>query len=165
MCCCACNETGLHPGLEETWNVSTGVIKYLLRRGNEPDRPALRDLLASYGMEADLPPFEFTVAEIEGQIVGAARLAWEDRSAYVRPILVHSAWQGKNIGRALIKKVANNLPSLSVVARGEAAGFYCKLGFTVIPWDRVPERYRLECQDCPDWEACCPVPMILIRSS
>ena len=78
------------------------AIKVLLRTGDEPDRTAILDLLASNKMEADLTPSEFVVAEIDGQVVGAARLEWEEQKAYVRPILVHSAWRGRNIGMALI---------------------------------------------------------------
>jgi N-acetylglutamate synthase-like GNAT family acetyltransferase len=136
-----------------------GVIKFLLRKGNERDRTAVHDLLVSYEMAADLPPNEFIVAEIEGQIVGAARLEWEDQAAYVRPILVHSAWRGKNIGVALIRTIAQHQPALHVVARGSATGFYRKLGFMPMPWDQVPERYRQECETCPALETCRPEPM------
>lgn len=140
------------------------AIKFLLRKGDEPDRTAILELLASYEMEADLPPSEFVVAEIDGQVVGAARLEWEEQAAYVRPILIHSAWRGRNIGLALIRTVAQNLPALHVVARGNAAGFYRKYGFKSMPWERVPERYRQECETCPALETCGPEPMVLIVS-
>lgn len=165
MCCGAYNATSLQAGLEERPNGNMRVIKFLLRQGDEPDRSAIFDLLASYEMESDLPASEFIVAEIDGQLVGAARVEWEDQAAYVRPILVDSAWHGQKIGKALIRTIAQNLPALYVVARGEATGFYRKLGFLPMPWDQVPERYRQECEACPISEACCPEPMILTGSS
>ena len=138
-----------------------GVIKFLLRQGEEADRSAIHDLLSFYEMEADLPGAEFIVVEIDGQIMGAARLEMEEQAAYIRPILVHPNWRRRNIGTALIGEIAKNLPALHVVARGEAVGFYQKIGFTPMPWDQVPERYRLECDACPELEACCPEPMIM----
>lgn len=141
------------------------AIKFLLRKGKESDRPAIQDLLVYYEMGADLPPTEFVVAEIDGQLVGAARLEWEDQAAYVRPILVHPAWRGKNIGMALIRMIAQNQPALHVVSRGRVAGFYRKLGFMPVPWNQVPERYRQECAACPDLEMCSPEPMILTGST
>jgi N-acetylglutamate synthase-like GNAT family acetyltransferase len=137
------------------------VIKFLIRKGEESDRTAIIDLLASHDMEADLPPNEFIVAEIDGLIMGAVRLEWQDQAAYVRPILVHPAWRGRSIGLALIRTIAQKQPALHVVSRGGACGFYSKLGFISMPWDQVPERYRQECETCPDLVTCCPEPMVL----
>ena len=141
------------------------AIKFLIRQGDEKDRSALHDLLVSCDMEADLPPEEFIVVDIEGQIVGAARLEWENQSAYVRPILVHSSWRGMNIGLTLIRTLTEYQPIIHVVARGSAIGFYNKLGFVSMTWDQVPERYRQECETCPDLETCHPVAMILNKST
>jgi N-acetylglutamate synthase-like GNAT family acetyltransferase len=140
-----------------------GVNTVQLRRGGEPDRQALYELLANYQMEADLDPAEFLVAEINGTLVGAARLEWENQIAYLRPVLVASKWQAKGIGRTLVQALAEGLPaSLNVVARGEAARFYGRLGFLPIPWEQVPDHYQEECALCPDRGACCPIPMVLM---
>lgn len=138
---------------------------YLLRNGKESDRNALQDLLASYKMEADIAPDEFLFAEVDGRVVGAARLEYEEEAAYLRPIVVASEWQGKNIGSVLVERIVQGLQVLHVVARGKAAGFYRSLGFLPMTWEEVPERYRQECQTCPDLQECRPLPMVLTRST
>ena len=140
------------------------AIKFLLRKGEELDRLAIHSLLASYEMEADLPPSDFMVVEINGQLAGAARLEWEDQGVYVRPILVNPAWRRRSIGTALIRALTQNLSVLHVVARGQAIGFYRKLGFQPMSWDQVPERYRDECETCPNSNTCHPEPMVLTVS-
>lgn len=140
------------------------MIKFLLRRGGETDRQALHGLLTSHQMESNIEPAEFLVAEIDGTLVGAARLEYEQQSAYLRPVLIYSKWQMKGIGRALVRALAKDLPSLHVVARGEATGFYERLGFLPMSWEQVPTHYREECVGCPDRAICRPVLMVLTRT-
>jgi N-acetylglutamate synthase-like GNAT family acetyltransferase len=141
------------------------TIRFNLRPGSEPDRQAICTLLASSAMEADLPPQEFLVAEVDGQLVGLARLEWEGKTAYIRPVVVDDAWQGKGIGRRLIREISKGLPSVNVIARGSACGFYECIGFIPTGWDQIPGRYRQECITCPDLLFCQPVPMMSGRST
>ena len=135
----------------------------LIRHGCESDLMALQALLASHRMETQVDPAEFWLAEVEGSLAGAARLEIENETAYLRPIAVDQNWQAKGIGRALIQKLVADLTQLNVVARGEAVGFYTQLDFMPVAWEQVPERYRQECADCSDYEACRPAPMIWDR--
>jgi N-acetylglutamate synthase-like GNAT family acetyltransferase len=130
-----------------------------VRRGGESDLTALQRLLESHQMKTEVDPAEFWLAEVEGGLAGAARLEWEDGLAYLRPVAVDPEWQAQGIGRRLIQELAEGLPELNVVARGEAVGFYTRLGFMPAAWEQVPERYRQECADCPDSESCQPQPM------
>jgi len=138
-----------------------GVIKWLLRRGEEHDQLPLQALLSSYQMDAVLDAQEFLVAEMDGELVGAARLEYEEGKAYLRPVVVAANMQGQGVGRALVRALAQDLPALEVVARGKAAGFYKSLSFVTMPWEQVPGRYWQECHSCPDYEECRPEPMIL----
>jgi N-acetylglutamate synthase-like GNAT family acetyltransferase len=135
-----------------------------LRRGGESDLPTLQRLLRSHQMETEVDPGEFWLAEVEGSLAGAARLEWEDGLAYLRPIAVEPDWQAQGIGRVLVQEIATGLHQLNVVARGEAIGFYRRLGFAPVDWEQVPERYRQECTACPDLETCRPAPMAWVRN-
>lgn len=99
------------------------AIQFLLKIGDEADRAAIQALLAKHSMAADLSPSEFLQAEIGGRVAGAARLEWEERRAYIRPIMVEPAWSRKGIGRLLVRSLSQGLDSVHVVARGRAAGF------------------------------------------
>lgn len=140
-------------------------LKYLLRNGTEADRQALQTLLENNQMEVDINPAEFLLAEINGELAGAARLEHENSHVYLRPVVVDSKWHGKNIGSALIRSIAQGVDMLYVVSRGKSTGFYQKLGFLPIPWEQVPERYRQECNTCPDLGHCQPIPMVLSEPS
>lgn len=132
-----------------------------LRRGVEADRQPVHDLLASYQMDAELAPAEFLVATLDEHLVGAARLEWEADKPYIRPLVVESKWHGNGIGRLLIQSLLKHSPTLNVVARGQAAAFYQRLGFRPIAWEQVPARYQSECESCPEQDACNPTPMTL----
>jgi len=132
-----------------------------MRNGTEADLPALQTILANNQMEVNVNPDEFLLAEIDGELVGIARLENEADQVYLRPIVVDSKWHGKNIGTALVRRIAHGVDVLHVVARGQSTGFYQKLGFLPIPWEQVPMRYQQECNACPDLAECQPQPMVL----
>ncbi len=131
----------------------------LLRDGRPTDRQVIQELLAYYQMEADLDPVEFLVAEVDGFVVGAARLEWADGEAYIHPLVVAAGWHGRGIGHALVSQLLSKWPEIRVVARGSAAGFYERLGFTKTNWDQVFPTFISECQECPSRQGCQPVPM------
>jgi N-acetylglutamate synthase-like GNAT family acetyltransferase len=137
----------------------------LLRDGQEPDRPAIGELLAYYQMEADLDPLEFLVAEVDGALVGAARLEWANHEAYLRPVVVAPGWHGKGIGRALVQEWLQKFPRMLVVARGSVTGFYEGLGFLKVGWEQVYPAFVRECRDCQYNQSCQPVPMAVGMSS
>jgi N-acetylglutamate synthase-like GNAT family acetyltransferase len=140
------------------------MIKFLVRQGVELDQSAIEALLASHSMEANVPPHEFLVAEIDGRLVGLVRPEREGQAVYLRPVVVDSNWQGKGIGRLLVREISKGLPAVQVISRGETTGFYGSLGFIPMAWEQVPDRYRQECETCPDRGNCRPLPMSLNRA-
>jgi N-acetylglutamate synthase-like GNAT family acetyltransferase len=147
------------------WWLFVREFMMLLRDGQEPDRPAIGELLANYQMEADLDPVEFLVAEVDGVLVGAARLEWAGQAAYLRPVVVAPGWHGKGIGRALVRELLQKSPRMRVVSRGSVTGFYEGLGFWKVGWEQIYPAFVSECQGCQDNHSCQPVPMAAELSS
>lgn len=134
-----------------------------IRRGTESDRPAIQLLMASQDMAADLDQDEFVVAVDEGEIIGALRKEQVEEYNFIRPIVAAAEWQKKGIGSALIYEAQTGLQELSVVARGQAIGFYLRLGFTSSDWNWLPKKLCQECELCPDWGVCRPSVMVWKR--
>ena len=128
-----------------------------IRQGRLSDRPALARLLASQRMATDIDAADFILAEVNGQLLGAARLAWaETEDAFLRPIVVAAEARRRGLGRALLERLFDICPSISVIARSDAVPFYRRLGFTDRDWSSLPAEYRDECERCDDLEQCRP---------
>lgn len=138
---------------------SAGVHSFSLRPGEPRDRARLDVLLTAEDMRGQFPPHEFTVCELGGVVVGAARVEIMDNRAWIRPIVVDDAYQGSGIGSALVEAALTNHETLFAVARGPAVPFYERLGFEPVPWDEVPGVLWHECDGCPDVRSCGPLPM------
>ena len=131
-----------------------------IRQGGPSDRRALVRLLASHQMATDIDPADFFVAEVNGRLLGAARLAWVGTNdAFLRPIVVATGARRTGLGRALLERLFGVCSSINVIARGDTVPFYRHLGFTVVDWSSVPGQYRDECECCDDLAQCRPISM------
>jgi N-acetylglutamate synthase-like GNAT family acetyltransferase len=131
-----------------------------IRQGGPSDAKALVQLLASQRMATDIDPAEFIVAEVNGRLLGAARLEWPGPdNAFLRPIVVATEARGTGLGRELLGRLFGVCSRISVVARGNAVPFYRHLGFAVMDWSSVPSQYRDECECCGDFAKCRPMSM------
>jgi N-acetylglutamate synthase-like GNAT family acetyltransferase len=140
--------------------MDTGMEEVCIRQGRPSDRRALVRLLASQRMATDIDPVDFIMAELNGRLLGAARLAWVGADdAFLRPIVVATGARGTGLGRALLERLFGVCSSISVVARGDAVPFYRHLGFTAMDWSSVPGEYRNECECCDDLAQCRPMSM------
>ncbi len=102
-------------------------------------------------MATDIDPVDFIVAEVNGRLLGAARLAWVGTNdAFLRPIVVATGARGTGLGRALLERLFGVCSSISVIARGDTVPFYRHLGFTAMDWSSVPGAYRDECECCDE---------------
>lgn len=54
---------------------------------------------------------------------------------------------------------------VTTVSKGPSAGFYAKHGFRPGEFRDIAEPYRGQCAECPELEACGPVPMVFERRS
>lgn len=72
----------------------------------DADLPQIQELYAIWGHAfAYLLNDQTFVAEVNGEIVGAIRLAFEDSSFVVRSLFVHQEFRGRGIANALLQKV------------------------------------------------------------
>jgi N-acetylglutamate synthase-like GNAT family acetyltransferase len=111
-------------------------------------------------MATDIDPIDFMVAEVDGKVLGAARLAWVGKDdAFLRPIVVATEARGTGLGRALLERLFGVCASISVIARSDAVPFYRHLGFTTVDWSSVPGAYTEECECCDDLAQCRPMSM------
>ena len=137
-----------------------------IRGGRPSDKASLAELLAAHKMETDVDPAGFLVAEKEGRILGAVRPEWiSAEETYLRPIVVDSGVQGEGVGRALLEKLFTLCPMINVIARGDAAAFYQRMGFTVKEWVDVLPEYSCECEACEDAAQCGPIAMIWTKNA
>jgi N-acetylglutamate synthase-like GNAT family acetyltransferase len=131
-----------------------------IRQGRPTDGRALVRLLGSLRMATDVDPVDFIVAEVNGRLLGASRLAWVGTDdAFLRPIVVATGTRGTGVGRALLERLFGVCASISVIARGDIVPFYRHLGFTAVDWSSVPGEYRDECECCDEAAQCRPMSM------
>jgi N-acetylglutamate synthase-like GNAT family acetyltransferase len=140
--------------------MGTGMEEIRIRQGRPSDGHALVRLLASRQMAIDIDPTDFIVAEVNGRLLGAARLAWVGATdAFLRPIVVATGVRGMGLGRALLERLFAVCSSIGVIARRDAVPFYRHVGFTPVDWSSAPSEYRDECECCDDLVQCQPMAM------
>ena len=94
-----------------TWSKKMNVANHIETRvAVDADLPQIQDLYAIWGHAfAYLLNDQTFVAEVDGNIVGAIRLAFEDSSFVVRSLFVHQKFRGQGIANALLQKVEMEL--------------------------------------------------------
>ncbi len=76
----------------------------------DADLPQIQELYAIWGHAfAYLLNDQTFIAEVNGELVGAIRLAFEDSSFVVRSLFVHQEFRGQGIANALLQKVEMEL--------------------------------------------------------
>lgn len=127
----------------------------------EEDAAALAELLAVDDMDCSAVPVEeFSVLVDRDEIVAALRLEDHGDTTMVRPIVVAARFRGQGVGRHLLERVMPADRRTTLVARGHAAGFYSRVGFSTTSWEHIPAPQRDECGRCPERDACAPQPMV-----
>ena len=82
------------------------------------------------------------------------------RDRYVSPIVVDPQARRLGVGRALMQDARARYGALLFVARGPAVPFYTALGCEQVERERISPDLGEDCDTCPDFAACRPVPMI-----
>lgn len=107
---------------------------------------------------------EFVVAEDKGKVIGscAMHVSWEDL-AEIKALAVSENYQKKGIGRKLVaacEKKAKDIGVKSVFALSFKPSFFLKLGYYVIPREKLPHKIWGECVRCPLFPDCGETPLM-----
>jgi amino-acid N-acetyltransferase len=106
----------------------------------------------------------FTVAEIDGKVVGccALEIIWSDLSE-IKSLAVDKDYTGKGIGGKLVSaalKKARQLGLPKVFALTLKPGFLKKLGFKTVKMDLLPMKVWKDCARCPKQQNCDEIAVI-----
>lgn len=134
---------------------------FTLRPAREGDWELINYYAYNEGMD-DIPSLDnvTVAANADDECVGFLRLAFSEAGiAHVNPVVTYSAWRGYGVGRALIDDARAHHDEIRLVARGGSIGFYRALGFVEIPWTDIAPGVTEECDGCPLFDECGPLPM------
>ena len=100
----------------------------------------------------------FSVAEVDGKVVGCCALAviWSDL-AEIKSLAVAEEYQNKGIGKALVENAveqAKNLGVEKVFALTLEPAFFEKQGFKIVDKKTLPMKVWSDCARCPKQENC-----------
>ncbi|MGB8226720.1 MAG: N-acetyltransferase [Sedimentisphaerales bacterium] len=100
----------------------------------------------------------FSVAEIDGKVVGCCTLAviWSDL-AEIKSLAVAQEYQNKGIGKLLVEKAveqARNLGVEKVFALTLEPAFFEKQGFKIVDKKTLPMKVWSDCAKCTKQENC-----------
>lgn len=106
----------------------------------------------------------FTVAELDGKVVGccALQIIWSDL-AEIKSLAVNKDHTGKGIGKMLVTAVIEHARQLDlprVFALTLKPHFLEKMGFTTIEMDALPMKVWSDCAKCPKQQNCDEVAVI-----
>lgn len=131
-----------------------------IREATEHDGDTIARLAEDAGMGTLTPRGTSYVALSEGRIVGFIRIVEAEGSWYISPIVVDPQARRLGVGRALMEDARARYGALLFVARGPAVPFYTALGCEQVARERISPDLGEDCDSCPDFATCSPVPMI-----
>jgi amino-acid N-acetyltransferase len=139
-----------------------------LRRATAIDAEALHALIASHVDEGRLLPRQldelrthasrFVVATRRQRIVGCAELApLSARVAEVRSLVVARTARKAGIGRTLVAELQERARTdgfETLCAFTHDAGYFVRLGYSIVPHSWLPEKIATDCHACPLFRRC-----------
>jgi len=146
----------------------------VLRKARPGDVPALFKLIHQYAAEEVLLPralpdlyenvWEFTVAEIDGQVAacGALRL-YSEELAEIRSLCVDPQQKTSGLGRAITNQLMHEAAGLSlkrVFALTVVPDFFSKMGFYPVERGALPQKVWRDCLQCEKYFRCDEVAMV-----
>jgi amino-acid N-acetyltransferase len=139
-----------------------------VRKARMSDLPAMLDLINGFARQGIMLPrneFElsesirdFSVVELDGQVVGCAALHFYGPSyAEVRSLAVASRTQGTGAGRLLMEALEREAREFDLdilFAFTYVPGFFAKAGYREIDRGLLPLKAWKDCLRCPKFTAC-----------
>lgn len=115
-------------------------------------------LLARTLEELSVHAPRFIVAVRRGRVVGCAELApLSGEVAEVRSLVVDRKSRALGIGSALVTALQQRARTdgfETLCAFTHDAGYFVRLGFSIVPHVWVPEKIALDCHRCPQFRRC-----------
>lgn len=104
-----------------------------------PSAPARNDPLQDIALKLSEQPEYFLVAVVDGALVGTAMAGFDGHRGWVYYVAVHSSYQRRGIGSAMMREVESTLshsgcPKVNLQIRAsnaEVQAFYESLGYEV----------------------------------
>lgn len=148
--------------------VVVGNERITVRCGGAADAPALLALISAHAEEGHLLPRslgelsvrapQFVVVERAGRLVGCAELAaLSPAVAEVRSLVVDRLARGEGLALRMVVELARRARREGfdrLCAFAHDAGFFVRLGFSIIPHTWVPEKIARDCVGCALFQSC-----------
>ena len=147
----------------------------VIRKAKTADAVQIHELVNRFARQEQMLPRtmlsiyenirDFYVAELDGRVVGCSGLhfTWGDM-AEVRSLAVDEAAGKRGIGRKLVEAniaEARQHGLVQVYAFTYVTEFFAKLGFRVVAHDSMPRKVWMDCINCPKFNCCDEVAMVL----
>lgn len=133
------------------------------------DKQAVLDLFINRGMYTAGAIDQHVIFTQAGKIVAAAMLMQMVTNKFYLPVFaVEENSSGKGIGKDFLQKILTNpwlftrksIPAetsdyfITTISRGSAVDFYCKNGFSISSFSKVPQQFVNQCDECDEYNEC-----------
>ena len=149
-------------------------VEILVRKATLDDARRIYRLIARHAREGRLLPrtlpdvtehiSRFLVATARGRLVGCAELApLSPLVAEVRSLVVGGRHRGKGLGRRLVAELRRRARQQGfdeLCAFVHDAGYFGRLGFSTVPYARIPEKIEADSRQCPQFGQCGQAAMV-----
>lgn len=151
------------------------VDDVLVRSATVHDAPEIARIVNAYAEQGRMLPRplaavyqflrDFSVAELDGQILGCAALSifWGDL-AEIRSLAVREPYRGRGIGQRLVQHLLREAQALGiprVFALTYEVSFFEALGFRRIQRDELPRKIWRDCINCVKFANCDETALIM----
>ncbi|HEY7189655.1 MAG TPA: GNAT family N-acetyltransferase [Vicinamibacterales bacterium] len=140
----------------------------VLRAATSADVQAIHVLISTHLREGHLLPrsvedieahvSRFIVAAIGDRIVACADLApLSPLVAEVRSLVVDASARSEGLGQRIINELAHRARVAgfdSLCAFTHSAGYFVRMGFSIVPHPWIPEKIEADCRSCPLFRHC-----------
>lgn len=140
----------------------------ILRKARLGDVPSLFELIHPHALDQVMLPrsmpelyenvWEFTVAELDGQVAGCGALRfYSGELAEIRSLCVDPARKAAGLGRAITEQLlreARSYGAKTVFALTVVPGFFAKMGFYPVERGDLPLKVWRDCLQCEKYYRC-----------
>jgi N-acetylglutamate synthase-like GNAT family acetyltransferase len=145
-----------------------GAQTPVLRAATSADVHAIHGLISTHLREGHLLPrsvedidahvSRFLVATIGDRVVACADLApLSPLVAEVRSLVVDASARSKGLGQRIVNELAQRARVAgfdSLCAFTHSAGYFVRMGFSIVPHPWIPEKIEADCRTCPLFRHC-----------